>query len=247
MRGIRISFVIVGLMVVVSCSEKQKEAARLEAQMRQQGSGDSVGLPVDSQIAAAVQDSSVNQESAQVSTQLSASTEMTTDTTTSPGSGVQAATIEQQVTTSPSSVAETTTKQFDSGRPEITSKIEPAPDAGAIPDEDAIKKTPARQRQVLADKPTVPNTSSATATDTIATGKGFVLQISSTPDEREANSLAARFIKYGYQAFVTDAFIDGTTYFRVRIGKYPSVSAANDALGVIHEKYGVSGYVAELR
>ena len=58
----------------------------------------------------------------------------------------------------------------------------------------------------------------------------FTLQVSSFQDKGEAESLLATVRANGYQAYLTTAEVDGKgTFYRVRVGKYGSMDAANDA------------------
>ena len=51
---------------------------------------------------------------------------------------------------------------------------------------------------------------------------GWVIQVRSTPDEAAANQLQERLASAGFPAFVISAEVDGTTYYRVRVGRYAS-------------------------
>ena len=57
----------------------------------------------------------------------------------------------------------------------------------------------------------------------------FTLQLSSFQDRAEADAFLTSIKAAGYQAYVTEASVTGKTYFRVRLGKYGSLEAANDA------------------
>jgi len=61
-------------------------------------------------------------------------------------------------------------------------------------------------------------------------GATFTLQVSSFQDKGEAEALLSTVRASGYQAYLTSAEVDGKgTFYRVRIGKYGSMDAANDA------------------
>ncbi len=63
-----------------------------------------------------------------------------------------------------------------------------------------------------------------------ADGASFTLQISSFQDKSEAEALLSSIRSNGYQAYLTTAEVDGKgTFYRVRVGKYGSMDAANDA------------------
>jgi cell division septation protein DedD len=103
---------------------------------------------------------------------------------------------------------------------------EPVPDAGAIPEEEKIR--------------TMAGTQSGLA-------GGYVVQIASTPDRAYAQNLAATFVERGYQAYVTSAEVKGATYFRVRIGRFASLTEARQIVAQLAEKYAVSGFVAQVQ
>jgi len=57
----------------------------------------------------------------------------------------------------------------------------------------------------------------------------FALQLSSFQDKAEAQAYLEQVKANGLPAYVTEADVDGKTFFRVRVGKYSSVDAASDA------------------
>lgn len=58
----------------------------------------------------------------------------------------------------------------------------------------------------------------------------FTLQISSFQDKGEAQALLEQIRGNGYQAYLTSAEVEGKgTFYRVRVGKYGTMDAANDA------------------
>lgn len=227
----RALFVLVGLagllaVAAIGCSEKQKEAARLEARMKL---GDTVALgegdlPSDS-ISQGLLDTSVAQISAEISAHAA---ESPLDSKSN------------VVTPDTSGASQPTLTESGAGGPEVVQSSRDASseevlDAGAIPDEELVKRPPAPTTGIPTEQSNQPPTG------------GYVVQVSSTPDLREANALAAKFNRNGYHAFVTEVFVEGTTYFRVRIGKYSTISEAETALSELNQKFGVSGFVAQLK
>jgi cell division septation protein DedD len=80
-----------------------------------------------------------------------------------------------------------------------------------------------------ADKP-------VTKPDVRADGKSedakarFTLQLSSFQDKAEAEAFLSTMRSAGFQAYVTEADVGGKgTFYRVRLGSYRSLEAANDA------------------
>ena len=58
----------------------------------------------------------------------------------------------------------------------------------------------------------------------------FTLQLSSFQDRNEADAFLSSVKAAGYSAYVTEAEVSGKgTFYRVRMGKYASLEAANDA------------------
>lgn len=59
--------------------------------------------------------------------------------------------------------------------------------------------------------------------------KRYTLQVSSFQDKSEADALVTTLKSSGYPASISTAEIDGKTFYRVRLGTYHSLDAANDA------------------
>jgi DedD protein len=59
--------------------------------------------------------------------------------------------------------------------------------------------------------------------------KKFTLQLSSFQDKTEALAYLDSVKASGYQAYVTEGDVDGKQFFRVRMGSYKSLDAANEA------------------
>ena len=57
----------------------------------------------------------------------------------------------------------------------------------------------------------------------------FTLQLSSFQDKAEAQAYLDSMKSAGYSAYITEGAVDGKQYFRVRMGSYKSMEAANDA------------------
>jgi cell division septation protein DedD len=228
MRALLVLVGLTGLLAVavIGCSEKQKEAARLEARLKL---GDTVApsegeVPTDSS-SQGLLDTTVAKISAEI---LAQPDEKRSDTTASDVSRDTSGATQPVLTESGSDGPDLSQTQRDDISDEIL-------DASAIPDEEQIKKSPAPATAVATDLSAPPQ------------GSGYVVQVSSTPDLREANALAAKFNRNGYHAFVTEVFVEGTTYFRVRIGKYSTIAEAEAALSELNQKFGVSGFIAQVK
>lgn len=57
----------------------------------------------------------------------------------------------------------------------------------------------------------------------------YTLQLSSFQDKNEAQAYLASVKGAGYAAYVTEGAVDGKQFYRVRMGSYKSLEAANDA------------------
>ncbi|MEJ7601797.1 MAG: SPOR domain-containing protein [Kofleriaceae bacterium] len=99
----------------------------------------------------------------------------------------------------------------------VTKKPEPKAGEAKPDDKVAAKPAVADKKPVDADnKPEAPKSK-------------FTLQLSSFQDRAEADTFLSTIKAAGYQAYVTEASVTGKTYYRVRLGKYGSLEAANDA------------------
>jgi cell division septation protein DedD len=75
----------------------------------------------------------------------------------------------------------------------------------------------------------------------------FTLQLSSFQDKAEAETFLSTIKSAGYQAYVTEASVSGKgTFYRVRLGKYASLEAANDAKADFETKSKKSASVMKL-
>ena len=75
----------------------------------------------------------------------------------------------------------------------------------------------------------------------------FTLQLSSFQDKQEAQSFLSSVRAAGYQAYVTEAEVDGKgVFYRVRLGSYRSLDAANDAKSDVEKALKKSASVMRL-
>ncbi len=75
----------------------------------------------------------------------------------------------------------------------------------------------------------------------------FTLQLSSFQDKHEAESFLTSVKAAGYQAYVTEADVNGKgTFYRVRLGTYRSLDAANDAKAELEKTLKKSASVMRL-
>jgi DedD protein len=75
----------------------------------------------------------------------------------------------------------------------------------------------------------------------------FTLQVSSFQDKGEADAYLSTIKSNGVgAAYVTEADVDGKTYYRVRVGNYRSLDAANDAKADVEKATKKSASVMKL-
>jgi septal ring-binding cell division protein DamX len=74
----------------------------------------------------------------------------------------------------------------------------------------------------------------------------FVLQLSSFQDRAEADAFLAQIKSAGYSPFITEGTVNGTKFYRVRMGSYKSMEAANDAKTEIEKTLKKSATVMKL-
>jgi cell division septation protein DedD len=55
---------------------------------------------------------------------------------------------------------------------------------------------------------------------------GWIVQVASEENQNTANALQAALVVDGFPAFVVSAEVNGTMYYRVRVGRYPNRSEA---------------------
>jgi cell division septation protein DedD len=119
----------------------------------------------------------------------------------------------------------------EEAKPEVK-KEEPRPEAK----KDEAKKPDAKKDEVKAEvkkeepKPDVKKDEPKKAEAKKEEPKSkFTLQLSSFQDKSEAQAYLDSIKAAGYQAYVTEGAVDGKQYFRVRLGSYRSIEAANEA------------------
>ncbi len=74
----------------------------------------------------------------------------------------------------------------------------------------------------------------------------YTLQLSSFQDKHEAQSYLDQIKSNGYQAYVTEGAVDGKQYYRVRMGSYRSMDAANEAKSELEKTTKKSAIVTKL-
>ncbi|UCD16533.1 MAG: SPOR domain-containing protein [Candidatus Zixiibacteriota bacterium] len=74
-------------------------------------------------------------------------------------------------------------------------------------------------------------------------GEGYTVQVAAGTNPTYAHDLADRFIMRGYEAFVTEAVIDGQTFYRIRIGDFETVTEAKNFGAELRDKYSTDFWI----
>jgi len=76
------------------------------------------------------------------------------------------------------------------------------------------------------------------------TGTGqYTVQVAAGGNPEWVKYMAETFIRRGYEAFITEAIVDGETFYRLRIGSYDSFSKAKAAGMELADKYSVDYWI----
>ncbi|MFT3700722.1 MAG: SPOR domain-containing protein, partial [Kofleriaceae bacterium] len=129
-----------------------------------------------------------------------------------------------------------------SDKPAVVAAPAPAPVAAPAK---APEKAPEKPADKPVDKPAVaaaptppadPIVKPEPKKDDKPKGK-FTLQLSSFQDKAEAEAYLANLKANGFSAppFISEGDVDGKTYYRVRMGNYRTMEAANDAKGEVEK------------
>lgn len=106
---------------------------------------------------------------------------------------------------------------------------------GAAPSESlAAKKeetptpTPVPAPTVKEEKPTVPKVEPKKEVATVppAGAGNFTVQVYSSPSKADAEKVVQRLSSSGFDAYVAEGFVKGRTWYRVRVGRFPSSADA---------------------
>jgi DedD protein len=74
----------------------------------------------------------------------------------------------------------------------------------------------------------------------------FTLQLSSFQDRAEADAFFQKLRQTGQDPYVTESEVDGQTWYRVRVGRYPSYDAAIEAKTDFEKRQHIIAYVTRL-
>jgi cell division protein FtsN len=134
--------------------------------------------------------------------------------------------------------AEATTSRLDSSQmtPAATqdSTLAQAQEYGAQPE-----KTPDAVPEV--EKRTNESQKPAAMPPRIA--EGYTVQIGSSTSRAYAEKVAGQFTGRGYQAYISEAEVEGVPHYRIRIGSFETLAAARTMGEELASKYGVSYWI----
>jgi DedD protein len=74
----------------------------------------------------------------------------------------------------------------------------------------------------------------------------FTLQLSSFQDRAEADAFFEKLRQAGQDPYVTESEVDGQTWYRVRLGRYPSYDAAIEAKMDFEKRQHIIAYVTRM-
>jgi DedD protein len=113
----------------------------------------------------------------------------------------------------------------------------PSPAAIATPQvarETGVPSERSPEARATSEEPPAPHEASASAEPT----KPYNIQIDAVMDRRNAERMSERIRKLGYPAFLVPTTIAGQTWWRVRVGPYPTKEAAQAAQERLRQQYG---------
>lgn len=74
----------------------------------------------------------------------------------------------------------------------------------------------------------------------------FTVQVAATTTRSAAEAMIQRLKRKGHPAYYYDVEVNGTTYYRVRCGRFLSRTEAEQYAGLLRKKEGVNGFVSKL-
>lgn len=74
-------------------------------------------------------------------------------------------------------------------------------------------------------------------------GTGYTVQIAAGTNYNYVRYLADKFVTRGYEAYITEATVNGVNFYRIRIGSYGTVSDALRAGEDLKDKYSINYWV----
>jgi cell division septation protein DedD len=75
---------------------------------------------------------------------------------------------------------------------------------------------------------------------------GYVVQVAACESRDYAQYLVEKYIKRGYEPYITTTVVDGQTFYRVRIGGLETLQAAKELKDELLDKYSVHAWIDEI-
>lgn len=120
--------------------------------------------------------------------------------------------------------------------------IDQPPAQGLAPAPSAAQAEPAPQ----APSPQAAAAAAPAAQIRRLAGKGrFTVQVAAVSDRAAAAEAVALVKRNGFDAATVKASVKGKTYYRIRVGSYPTKEAAVQAAGIFRSAYGLDAIPAE--
>jgi cell division septation protein DedD len=74
-------------------------------------------------------------------------------------------------------------------------------------------------------------------------GSGYTVQVASCESMTYAQHLIKVYTERGYEPYMSKADVDGQTYYRVRIGIFPSLNEAQNLKSELADRYSVKAWI----
>jgi septal ring-binding cell division protein DamX len=131
-------------------------------------------------------------------------------------------------------------------QPAPTPAPAPAPAKSASTATELAAKTAAPAKATAPAKPAAPAKADAATQIKKLSGKGrYSVQTAAVSDRAAASETAALLKRNGFDAIFAMASIKGKTWYRIRVGSFPSKQAAAQAAGIFHAAYGLNAIPVE--
>jgi cell division septation protein DedD len=80
-----------------------------------------------------------------------------------------------------------------------------------------------------------------------AIANGYTIVVHSLRDRQQAEQNRQQLQQAGYRALISQAQVEGTTYYRVGIGQFETVGDAQQAIGDIPERYRDNNFIKRIQ
>jgi cell division protein FtsN len=131
----------------------------------------------------------------------------------------------QQETSTPTAAESLAQKGEATPTPTPTTGIEETKPPTTEKKEETVKPPVAETKEEVKPTPTKIDVSTAPPSGT----GNYTVQISSWPTQADANRVVGRLSGSGFDAYIAEGFVKGKKWYRVRVGRYESSSAAQGA------------------